>query len=129
MAVRKRRSHPLQANGGRNQGLLVRMTERLFRCDTSEHAIWTMLDDAIALLGAEYENVQRLIGVISDFGAARSPARFLKSFRRVRQDDGSACGRALRLGKPVVIPNLVMAEPAPMCQASSATFLKRLVPS
>jgi hypothetical protein len=42
--------------------LLARMTERLVRCDTFEHAISTMLDDAIALLGAEYGNVQLLIG-------------------------------------------------------------------
>lgn len=82
--MRKRRSHPLQANGDRNQGLrmlLVRMTERLVRCDTFEHAIWIMLDDAIALLGAEYENVQRLIGDQLVISAQRGLLPdFLKAF-------------------------------------------------
>lgn len=66
-----------------------------------------MLDDAIALLGAEYGNVQLLIGQDLVIAAQRglSPD-FLKSFRRVTKDDGSACGRALLLGKPVVIPDV-----------------------
>ena len=33
--------------------LLAHMTERLVRCDTFERAIWHMLEDVIALLGAE----------------------------------------------------------------------------
>ena len=38
------------------------MMERLFRCETFERAVWTMLDDTIALLGAEYGNLQLLTG-------------------------------------------------------------------
>jgi GAF domain-containing protein len=85
------------------------MTDRLFRCDTFERAIWTALDDAIALLGAEYGNVQLITGQELVIAAQRGlPTDFLKVFRRVRRGDGSACGRALQLGEPVVIPDVQM---------------------
>lgn len=87
--------------------MLVQMTDRLFRCDTFERAIWTILDDAIALLGAEYGNVQLITGQELVIAAERGlPKQFLEAFRRVRRGDGSACGRALLLGGPVVIPDV-----------------------
>ncbi len=87
--------------------MLVQMTDRLFRCETFEQAIWTILDDAIALLGAEYGNVQLLMGEELVIVAQRGlPKEFLDMFRRVRKGDGSACGRALLLGDSVVIPNV-----------------------
>jgi GAF domain-containing protein len=83
------------------------MTDRLFRCDTFERAIWTILDDAVALLGAEYGNVQLITGQDLVITAQRGlPQEFLETFRRVRKGDGSACGRALLLGEPVVIPDV-----------------------
>jgi GAF domain-containing protein len=83
------------------------MTERLSRCDTFERAVSTMLDDAIALLGAEYGNVQLLVGQHLAIVAQRGlPPEFLNSFRCVTKSDGSACGRALLVGKPVVIPDV-----------------------
>ena len=83
------------------------MTERLLRCDTFERAVRTMLDDAIALLGAEYGNVQLLIGQELVIVAQRGlPPDFLITFRCFTKDDGSACGRALLHGKPVVIPDV-----------------------
>jgi hypothetical protein len=85
------------------------MTDRLFRCDTFERAIWTVLDDAIALLGAEYGNVQLITGQDLVITAQRGlPREFLETFRRVRRGNGSACGRALLLGDPVVIPDVQM---------------------
>ena len=83
------------------------MADRLFRCDEFETAIRTMLDDTIALLGAEYGNVQLLAGDTLLIVAQRglSP-EFLKAFRCVTSADGSACGRALLLGKPIVIPDV-----------------------
>ncbi len=87
--------------------LFVHMTERLFRCETFERAVWTMLDDTIALLGAEYGNLQLLTGQQLVIVAQRGlPADFLRAFRRVSKDDGSACGRAVRLARPVVIPDV-----------------------
>ena len=87
--------------------LLTRMTERLVQCRTFERAIWHMLDDVIALLGAEYGNVQLLIGPELVIAAQRGlPSDFLKSFRRVTKDDGSACGRALLSAKSIVISDV-----------------------
>jgi GAF domain-containing protein len=84
--------------------LLAQMTRRLVRNLTFEGAIQTILDDSIALLGAEYGNVQLPIGEELAIAAQRGlSAEFLKAFWRVRRDDASACGRALRLGVPVVI--------------------------
>jgi GAF domain-containing protein len=87
--------------------MLVQMTYRLVRCDTFERAVWTILDDAIALLGAEYGNVQLITGQDLVITAQRGlPKQFLETFRRVRRGDGSACGRAMLLGEPVIIPDV-----------------------
>ena len=83
------------------------MKERLTRCDTFDRAVWTMLDDAIALLGAEYGSLQLLVGEELVIVAQRGlPPDFLNCFRRIDKDDGSACGRALLSGKPVVISDV-----------------------
>ena len=84
--------------------LLAQMTRRLVRNVTFEGAVQTILDDSIALLGAEYGNVQLPIGEELAVAAQRGlSTEFLNAFWRVRRDDASACGRALRLGVPVVI--------------------------
>lgn len=84
--------------------LVSKMEERLLQSRTFDEAIWTILDDVIALLGAEYGNVQLVSAdellIVAQRGLSTD---FLKTFRRVRKEDGSACGRALRLGKTVVI--------------------------
>ena len=86
---------------------LVHMTKRLLECDTFERAIETMLSDVIAFLGAEYGNVQLLVAQDLVIVAQRGlPADFLRTFRSVTKEDGSACGRALLHGKPVVIPDV-----------------------
>ena len=84
--------------------LASQMTQRLFKSKTFEGAVQAVLDDVIALLGAEYGNVQLAIGDQLVIAAQRGlTADFLKTFRRVKKDDGSACGRALRLGETVII--------------------------
>jgi GAF domain-containing protein len=84
--------------------LASQMTQRLLQIGTFEGAIQVILDDVIALLGAEYGNIQLSIGdglaIVAQRGLS---ADFLRAFRRVKKDDGSACGRALRLGETVVI--------------------------
>ncbi len=83
------------------------MTRRLVQHSAFEAVIQTILDDAIALLGAEYGNVQLPIGEELAIAAQRGlSADFLKTFWRVSKDDGSACGRALRLGISVIIPDI-----------------------
>src|SRR5215475_5043100 len=87
--------------------MLAQMKERLFRADVFERAIWTILDDTIALHGAEYGNVQLLANdeliIVAQRGLSPD---FLRTFRIVKKQHGSACGRALRLGKPVVISDV-----------------------
>ena len=87
--------------------MLTHMRGRLIRCDTFGRVISTVLDDAIALLGAEYGNLQVLVGEQLLIVAQRGlPQDFLDCFRRVDKDDGSACGRALLSGKPVIISDV-----------------------
>lgn len=66
-----------------------------------------ILDDVIALLGSEYGNVQLPVGDEFAIAAQRGlSAEFLNAFWRVNKDDGSACGRALELRVPVIIPDI-----------------------
>ncbi|HEX4555841.1 MAG TPA: GAF domain-containing protein [Xanthobacteraceae bacterium] len=87
--------------------MLTQMTLRLLQKRTFEEAIHVILNDVIALHGAEFGNVQLPIGdelvIAAQVGLSK---RFLKAFRRVRKDDGCACGRALRLGAPVVVADV-----------------------
>jgi GAF domain-containing protein len=83
------------------------MRDRLLRAKMFDRAIWTILDDAIALHGAEYGNVQLLaedeLVIVAQRGL---PLEFLRTFRHVKREDGCACGRALRRGTTVVIPDV-----------------------
>ena len=84
--------------------MLPFLSKRLQATRTFEEAIATILDDIIALHGAEYGNVQLPIGdelaIVAQRGLTEA---FLKAFKRVKKGDGCACGRALRLGRTVVI--------------------------
>ena len=86
---------------------MLPLSKRLHAARTFEEAIGTILDDTIALLGAEYGNVQLPIGdelaIVAQHGLTQ---RFLKAFRRVSKGDGCACGRALRLHKTVVVSDV-----------------------
>ncbi len=87
--------------------MLRHMARRLVQNRAFEGVIQTILDDAVALLGAEYGNVQLPICEDLAIAAQRGlSADFLKTFWRVKKDDGSACGRALRLGVPVIITDI-----------------------
>ena len=89
------------------RAILSHMTRRLVRKSAFEGVVQTILDDVIALLGAEYGNVQLPIGDELAIVAQRGlSASFLRAFWRVKRDDGSACGRALRAGVPVIISNI-----------------------
>ncbi len=89
------------------RALLSHMTRRLVRNGAFEGVVQTILEDVTALLGAEYGNVQLPIGDELAIVAQRGlSANFLKAFWRVKKDDGSACGRALRDGAPIIIPDI-----------------------
>lgn len=83
------------------------MVQRLLEHGTVEGAIRTILDDVIALHGAEYGDVQLLSGhelvIVAQRGLSTD---FLKTFRRVDGHDGTACGRALRSGAIVQIADV-----------------------
>ena len=91
--------------------MLDQMTRRLFSRSKIEDVISTVLDDVIALHGAEFGNVQMPMGdclVIVDHRGFLPP--FLEIFRKVSRGDGSACGRAIRSGVSVIISDIIVDE-------------------
>jgi GAF domain-containing protein len=84
--------------------MLAQMTYRLHQKNTFEDAIEVILDDAIALHGAECGNIQLPIrdelAIVAQRGLS---AEFLAAFRRVKKEDDCACGRAFRIRDSVVI--------------------------
>ena len=88
--------------------MIDQMIGRLRSKKTFESAIQIILDDVIALHGAEFGIVQLPIGEELVLVAQRGFAEtFLQAFRRVGKNDGSISGRALRLGAPVVIHDVL----------------------
>jgi GAF domain-containing protein len=83
------------------------MSARLYAQSPFERAVKVILDDSIALHGAELGNVQLLAGEHLVIVLQRGfKAPFLDFFREVRRDDGSACGRALRTRHPVIVSDI-----------------------
>src|SRR5882757_3847901 len=84
--------------------MLEQMRSRLRANKRFEAAVEVILDDVIALHGAEFGDVQLPIADELVIVAQRGlTTKFLKAFERVRTSDGCACGRALRTGEPVII--------------------------
>lgn len=80
--------------------------ERLTARPTASSALDFALDAAIALHGADFGNIQLLNFTTRalEIRAQRGfDAKFLDTFRSVSIDDPSACGRALRDNRSVVI--------------------------
>src|SRR3954471_7873231 len=84
--------------------MLEQMTNRLRARKTFESAIETILDDVIALHGAEFGDVQLPINeelvIVSQRGLTET---FLKAFARVKKSSRFGRGRAFRSGEPVII--------------------------
>lgn len=84
--------------------LLEQMFARLRTQSSFERAVKVILDDSIALHGAELGNVQLLAGEYLVIVLQRGfKAPFLEFFREVQSDHGTACGRAIRTGQPVLV--------------------------
>ncbi|HEX9461917.1 MAG TPA: GAF domain-containing protein [Alphaproteobacteria bacterium] len=83
------------------------MTRQLSACTSLDAALQLVLDATIALLSADYGNIQLYRGgqllIMCHRGFKEN---FLNVFGRVSVDDDCACGRALREGRPVVIPDV-----------------------
>jgi len=87
--------------------MLEQMTHRLQSQRSFAAAIETLLKDVVALHGAEFGDLQLAAGdelvIVAQCGLTLP---FLRAFQRVSQADGSACGRALRLRRTVVIADI-----------------------
>jgi GAF domain-containing protein len=84
--------------------MLEQMSRRLHVQPSFEAGVGVILDDAIALLGAEFGTFQLPVRghlVLADQRGFKTP--FLAAFRVVRPEDGSACGRALRTRQTVLV--------------------------
>jgi transcriptional regulator with GAF, ATPase, and Fis domain len=87
--------------------MLMEMIERLLQTRTFEQIVHTILDDAIIFHGAQYGNVQLRADDHLVIAAQRGfTTAFLERFKRVKVNDGCACGRALYVQRPVVIADV-----------------------
>ena len=84
--------------------MIDQLMARLRLCRTFDGAIESILDDTVALHGAEYGDLQLRDGNALLIVAQRNlPKEFLETFRKVRPEHGSACARALATRTTVVI--------------------------
>ncbi len=87
--------------------MLEQMTQRLQTERTFEAAVQTVLNDVVALHGAEYGDLQLVAGkelvIVAERGLTSA---FLETFRGVTKNGGCACGRAWRLGRTVVVADV-----------------------
>jgi two-component system, sensor histidine kinase len=84
--------------------LMRSMIARVSSAASFEDAIQIILNDVIGLHGSEFGNLQLAGGGDLVIVAQRGfLPPFLNAFRRVRKDDDSACGRAIRQGRQIVI--------------------------
>jgi|SRR3569833_1037634 len=80
---------------------------RLRRCRAFHEAVQTILNDTVALHGAEYGDLQLLDGDTLLIVAQRNlTPEFLKTFREVTVAEASACGRALGACATVVVEDV-----------------------
>src|SRR6476660_3779345 len=87
------------------------MTQRLHAQERFQGAIQVVLNDAVALHGAEFGNVQLAaddyLVIVAQRGFRTS---FLHAFRRMHSDTGTSCGRAIRERRTVVIRDIALDE-------------------
>jgi GAF domain-containing protein len=87
--------------------MLEQMQHRLRASKTFEAAINTVLDDVMALHGAEYGDFQLCCGGDVIIVAQRKlPRAFVTQFGHIKAGDTSASGRALKTRRSVVIPDV-----------------------
>lgn len=109
--------------------LIEQMVKRLRGQTSFESAAQVILNDVIALHGAELGNLQLKIGDHLVIVVQRGfKASFLKFFREVKPQDGCACGRAFRTGRPVAITDIEADEEfAPYRAVARAAGLRSVV--
>ncbi len=91
--------------------ILDHMNNRLCAEQKFEGAITRILNDSMSLNGAEFGTLQLPSGGYLFIVEQRNFKRpFLETFRKVAREHGSACARALRSGKTVVIGDTELDE-------------------
>ena len=87
--------------------MLEQMTQRLQSQRTFEAAVETVLNDVVALHGAEYGDLQLVSGkelvIVAQLGLSDA---FLQTFKRVTKNGACACARAWRLRRTVVVADV-----------------------
>ncbi len=87
--------------------MLLQMRQRLIAARTFERTVSVIMDDVIALHGAEFGNIQLLLAneliIVAQRGFHRP---FLKAFARTKKDDPCACGRVLKTHQTVIISDV-----------------------
>ena len=87
--------------------MLYQMLQRLHGSKSFDDAVNRVLNDAVALHGAEYGNIQLCLGtdlvMVSVLGL---PFEFIDRFGHVRPGDGSVSGRVLNVRKSVAISDV-----------------------
>lgn len=100
--------------------MLAPMLQRLFQARTFQQGAWVILDDVIALHGAEFGTLQFPVDdhlLLVAHRGFKTP--FLETFERVSKADGCSCGQALRHGATVVVADIEQdAEFAPFVQVA-----------
>jgi PAS domain S-box-containing protein len=92
---------------------LHQLSSQLLATRDLRAALDEVLDAAIALLDADYGNIQlynphkKGLEIVVQRGF---PQAFLDTFRLVRTEDDSACGRALRSGRRIIIEDVLTDE-------------------
>jgi GAF domain-containing protein len=87
--------------------LVEQMMQRLHAQEGFQGAVQVVLNDSVALHGAEFGNVQLAaddyLVIVAQRGFRTS---FLDAFRRMHTDTRTSCGRALRECRTVVIRDI-----------------------
>jgi PAS domain S-box-containing protein len=119
ISERKHTQTRLQASDSRlaveleEMSRLHQLSNRLLATRDLRVALDEVLDAAIALLDADYGNIQlynphkKGLEIVVQRGF---PQAFLDSFRLVGTEDNSACGRALRSGQRIIIEDVLTDE-------------------
>jgi len=91
--------------------MLSQLSARLNAQKSFDDGVQTILHDVIAMHGAEYGNLQLPVdGALIIVAQSGLSAPFLRTFREVTEESGCACGRALKLRKPVIIHDVEQDE-------------------
>ena len=89
--------------------MLLQMRQRLVAARTFERTVSVIMDDVIALHGAEFGSCQMAVGddlVLVAQRGFRPP--FLKTFAWTGKTDPCACGRALKSRQTVIVPDVTL---------------------